>query len=148
MLYVLISDLYATLSLPSFRRNQTWLNQRMFFYQLPCLSSSTYISFPILFYKPLSSIIGPSAPIVIPRVAQPPQEHIPDYEVELVIVIGKTAKNVPEADALDYVLAYTGANDVRMPDKSIVYYLTNPLSGIVPKAPIGSLPVEFLQRIW
>jgi 2-keto-4-pentenoate hydratase/2-oxohepta-3-ene-1,7-dioic acid hydratase in catechol pathway len=71
-------------------------------------------SFPILFYKPLSAIIGPSAPIVIPKVAQPPQEHIPDYEVELVIVMGKTAKNVSEADALDYVLAYTGANDVRI----------------------------------
>jgi hypothetical protein len=45
-------------------------------------------------------------------VAQPPKEHLPDYEVELVIVIGKAAKNVSEADALDYVLGYTGANDV------------------------------------
>lgn len=68
--------------------------------------------FPILFYKPLASIIGPFAPVVIPKVAQPAHEHIPDYEVELVIVMGKAAKNVSEADALDYVLAYTGANDV------------------------------------
>jgi hypothetical protein len=50
--------------------------------------------------------------VVIPRVAQPPKEHLPDYEVELVIVIGKAAKDVSEADALDYVLGYTGANDV------------------------------------
>ncbi|KIM63685.1 hypothetical protein SCLCIDRAFT_15500 [Scleroderma citrinum Foug A] len=67
---------------------------------------------PILFYKPLGSMIGPNAPIVIPRVAQPVEEHLSDYEVELTIVIGKAAKNVPEADALDYVLGYTGANDV------------------------------------
>ncbi|KAL4076250.1 hypothetical protein V8B97DRAFT_2001663 [Scleroderma yunnanense] len=67
---------------------------------------------PILFYKPLASIIGPNAPIFIPRVAQPVEEHLSDYEVELTIVIGKVAKNVSEADALDYVLGYTGANDV------------------------------------
>ncbi|KAG6854469.1 hypothetical protein C0991_006548 [Blastosporella zonata] len=68
--------------------------------------------FPILFFKPVTSLIGPLAPVIIPKVAQPVNEHLPDYEVELVIVIGKAAKNVSEADALDYVLAYTGANDV------------------------------------
>jgi len=40
------------------------------------------------------------------------EEHLPDWEVELVIVIGKAAKNVSEAEALDYVLGYTAANDV------------------------------------
>lgn len=35
-----------------------------------------------------------------------------DYEGELVVVIGKDAKNVPEADALDYVLGYSAGNDV------------------------------------
>ncbi|KZT05592.1 fumarylacetoacetate hydrolase [Laetiporus sulphureus 93-53] len=69
-------------------------------------------SVPVLFYKPVTSIIGPGAVVTVPRVAQPVQEHIPDYEVELVIVIGKAAKNVSEADAFDYVLGYTGANDV------------------------------------
>ena len=75
-------------------------------------------SFPssvlLLFYKPLSSVIGPNAPICVPKVAQPVDVHLPDYEVELTIVIGKTAKNVSEAVALDYVLGYTGANDVRV----------------------------------
>lgn len=52
--------------------------------------------------------------MTIPKVAQPPKDHLPDYEVELVIVIGKAAKNVSEADALDYVLGYTGANDVKL----------------------------------
>ncbi|KDQ28432.1 hypothetical protein PLEOSDRAFT_1093612 [Pleurotus ostreatus PC15] len=68
--------------------------------------------FPILFYKPLTSLIGPSATVTIPRVAQPAKDHLPDYEVELVIVIGKPAKDVSEKDALEYVLGYTGANDV------------------------------------
>jgi 2-keto-4-pentenoate hydratase/2-oxohepta-3-ene-1,7-dioic acid hydratase in catechol pathway len=80
-------------------------------------SNLTYFTkshrFPILFYKPVTTLIGPLATIVIPKAAQPPKDHLPDYEVELVIVIGKAAKDVSEADALDYVLGYTGANDVR-----------------------------------
>jgi 2-keto-4-pentenoate hydratase/2-oxohepta-3-ene-1,7-dioic acid hydratase in catechol pathway len=35
-----------------------------------------------------------------------------DYESELVIVIGRSAKNVSEDAAMDYVLGYTAANDV------------------------------------
>jgi hypothetical protein len=71
-------------------------------------------SAPVLFIKPVSTVTGPGAPIVIPKVAQPVEKHLPDYEVELTIVIGKPAKNVSEEDALDYVLGYTCANDVRM----------------------------------
>lgn len=46
-----------------------------------------------------------------------------DYEGELTIVIGRDAKNVSEADALDYVLGYTVGNDVssrnfQLPDTS------------------------------
>jgi len=66
----------------------------------------------------VTSLIGPNATVVIPAAAQPAQEHLPDYEVEFTIVIGKPAKDVSEADALDYVLAYTGANDV-CPRRSI-----------------------------
>ncbi len=35
-----------------------------------------------------------------------------DYESELAVVIGQTAKNVSEADALKYVLGYTACNDI------------------------------------
>lgn len=49
---------------------------------------------------------------MVPCVAQPVGEHLPDWEVELAIVIGKAAKDVSEAEALDYVLGYTGTNDV------------------------------------
>ena len=70
-------------------------------------------SAPILFYKPQTSLIGPEAPITIPKAAQPVEKHLPDYEVELTVVIGKPAKDVSEADALDYVLGYVTGNDVR-----------------------------------
>lgn len=68
--------------------------------------------FPMLFYKPSTSLIPSGDPIVLPSVVRPYAEHLPDYEVELVIVIGRDTKNVTEEDALDYVLGYTGANDV------------------------------------
>jgi len=67
---------------------------------------------PIVFYKPATSLIGPEVPITIPRVAQPVAQHLPDYEVELTVVIGKPAKDVPESEALDYVLGYTAGNDM------------------------------------
>lgn len=57
-------------------------------------------------------MIASGEPIQLPPIVKPYEEHLPDYEVELVIVIGQTAKNVSEKDAMDYVLGYTGANDV------------------------------------
>ncbi|GKZ35304.1 hypothetical protein AbraIFM66950_005899 [Aspergillus brasiliensis] len=66
--------------------------------------------FPVLFYKPISSITGPTDDIPISRMAQ--QGEGLDYECELVAIIGKEAKNVPESQALDYVLGYAVGNDV------------------------------------
>ncbi|KAI9447995.1 hypothetical protein H4582DRAFT_2068560 [Lactarius indigo] len=62
--------------------------------------------------NPRRLVTGPNAPITIPRAAQPVSKHIPDYEVELTVVIGKAAKDVSEKEALDYVLGYTAGNDV------------------------------------
>jgi len=67
---------------------------------------------PLLFIKATSSVIGPGAPIVIPAIAP---EQV-DYEAELAVVIGRTARNVKEKDALKYVLGYTCANDVSARD--------------------------------
>lgn len=58
-------------------------------------------------------IIGPNEPIVIPKVAQPVEEILPDYEVELVVIVGKDAKDVSIEKALEYVLGFTAGNDVR-----------------------------------
>lgn len=63
---------------------------------------------PVLFIKAANALNHPGDPIVIPRVA--PAEV--DYECELAVIIGRSAKNVPRSEALDYVLGYTCANDV------------------------------------
>ncbi|GME37370.1 Fumarylacetoacetate hydrolase [Neofusicoccum parvum] len=65
--------------------------------------------FPSLFFKPNTSIHEHGADVVIPKIAQDDQA---DYEGELCIVIGKDAKDVPEAAALDHVAAYTAGNDI------------------------------------
>ncbi|MCA9472613.1 MAG: fumarylacetoacetate hydrolase family protein [Nitrospirales bacterium] len=64
--------------------------------------------FPVLFIKAANTLNHPEEPIMIPRVA-PGQV---DYECELAVIIGRSAKNVKKAEALDYVLGYTCANDV------------------------------------
>jgi 2-keto-4-pentenoate hydratase/2-oxohepta-3-ene-1,7-dioic acid hydratase in catechol pathway len=67
-------------------------------------------SVPILFAKPRSTLIGPYPALVnIPKVAQ---DGTSDYEAELCLVISKTARDIPEEKALDYVLGYTASNDV------------------------------------
>jgi 2-keto-4-pentenoate hydratase/2-oxohepta-3-ene-1,7-dioic acid hydratase in catechol pathway len=67
---------------------------------------------PVLFIKGTNSLIGPADTIFLPKAG--PDEV--DYEAELVIVIGKRATNVSKAEALDYVLGYTCANDVSARD--------------------------------
>ena len=62
---------------------------------------------PIIFMKATSAIVGPNDDLVIPRGSEKT-----DWEVELGIVIGKTAKYVSEADALDYVAGYCTIHDV------------------------------------
>lgn len=62
---------------------------------------------PVIFMKATSSICGPDDPIIIPR-----NSEKTDWEVELAVVIGKRAKYVSEADALDHVAGYCVANDV------------------------------------
>jgi len=70
---------------------------------------------PVLFIKSTTSVIGPGHAIVLPA-AGPDQV---DYEAELAVIIGKTAKNVPRAEALDHVFGYCCANDVSARDWQI-----------------------------
>ncbi|KAJ5892213.1 uncharacterized protein N7473_008441 [Penicillium subrubescens] len=66
---------------------------------------------PTLFIKPSTALADPfPAPTVLPKITQ--QDGTGDYESEMVIVLGRDAKDVPESEALDYVLGYTAANDV------------------------------------
>ncbi|KAJ4201364.1 hypothetical protein NW759_015681 [Fusarium solani] len=68
-------------------------------------------STPIVFLKPATAIGDPwPAPTILPKLTQ--LDDCGDYESELAVIIGKTAKNVSEAEALDYILGYTAANDI------------------------------------
>ena len=62
---------------------------------------------PVLFMKPSSSIIGCNDPVVLPR-----DSLKSDWEVELGVVIGTTARYVSEDDALDHVAGYCVINDL------------------------------------
>ncbi|EFO34200.1 fumarylacetoacetate hydrolase domain-containing protein 2 [Roseibium sp. TrichSKD4] len=62
---------------------------------------------PIVFMKATSAISGANDPIVLPRGSEKT-----DWEVELAIIIGKHAKYVSEAEAMDYVAGFAIANDV------------------------------------
>jgi len=67
---------------------------------------------PAVFLKATTALNNPGDDIVLPKAA--PNEV--DYECELVIIIGKTARHVCESEALDYVLGYTCGNDVSARD--------------------------------
>ena len=62
---------------------------------------------PVIFMKATSAIVGPNDNVLIPRGSEKT-----DWEVELGVVIGKTAKYVNEAEALDYVAGYCVSDDV------------------------------------
>jgi 2-keto-4-pentenoate hydratase/2-oxohepta-3-ene-1,7-dioic acid hydratase in catechol pathway len=62
---------------------------------------------PIIFMKATSAIVGPDDDLLIPRGSEKT-----DWEVELGVIIGRKAKYVSEADALDYVAGYCTAHDV------------------------------------
>ncbi|CAD0186874.1 Ureidoglycolate lyase [Ruegeria sp. THAF57] len=62
---------------------------------------------PVIFFKATSAIIGPYDTVEIPR-----NSVKTDWEVELGVVIGKVAKYVSEAEALDYVAGYCVINDL------------------------------------
>lgn len=66
---------------------------------------------PIIFLKPPSSVLKPEGTIV-----RPPLSQRVDYEGELVIVIGRVARNIRRADWRDYVLGFTCGNDVTARD--------------------------------
>lgn len=67
--------------------------------------------YPILFNKFNNTIAAPGEEIPLPF-----NSSQVDYEAELVIVIGKTAKRVAKSDALNYVLGYCNVNDLSARD--------------------------------
>jgi 2-keto-4-pentenoate hydratase/2-oxohepta-3-ene-1,7-dioic acid hydratase in catechol pathway len=66
---------------------------------------------PIIFMKPHTAIIGPNQKIIKPKFVKEL-----DYEGELAIVMGRTAKNISESEAKEHIFGYTVFNDVSARD--------------------------------
>jgi 2-keto-4-pentenoate hydratase/2-oxohepta-3-ene-1,7-dioic acid hydratase in catechol pathway len=66
---------------------------------------------PVLFSKYNNSLIGPDESILLP-----PTSPEVDYEAELVFVMGRGGKNIPESQAMEYVAGYTCGHDVSARD--------------------------------
>ena len=89
---------------------------------------------PIYFSKRVSEAVGPegfieSHPGLVQRL---------DYESELAVIIGKTAKNVKAADAADYIFGYTVLNDVSarlLQTTHKQWYFGKSLDGFTPMGP-------------
>ncbi|WP_042350769.1 fumarylacetoacetate hydrolase family protein [Bacillus massiliigorillae] len=87
--------------------------------------------YPVVFAKFGNTVIGPQDDIPF----YPISEQL-DYEAEFAFVIGKRAKNVSQADALDYVAGYSVANDVTYRD-----FQRRTLQWLQGKTVDGSLPM-------
>ena len=72
---------------------------------------NTIVEYPALFLRCNTSLLAHEAPLVVPPVSS----HL-DYEAELAVVIGRTARRVAEADALAHVFGYACFNDATLRD--------------------------------
>jgi 2-keto-4-pentenoate hydratase/2-oxohepta-3-ene-1,7-dioic acid hydratase in catechol pathway len=66
---------------------------------------------PLMFFKPISAIIGPNDTIVLPH-----QSDQVELEVELAVVIGKQAKNISKSEVESHIFGYTVGNDITARD--------------------------------
>jgi 2-keto-4-pentenoate hydratase/2-oxohepta-3-ene-1,7-dioic acid hydratase in catechol pathway len=66
---------------------------------------------PVLFSKFTTALIGHEAPVVLP-----PVSHKVDYEAELVLVVGKAGRFIPEAEAMGHLAGYMVGHDVSARD--------------------------------
>ena len=78
----------------------------------PQLTPQEIPQFPSLFTKNPATVVGPDTGVLFPA---PHSEQL-DWEAELAVVIGKSGRDIPEADAMGYVFGYTCANDVSVRD--------------------------------
>ncbi|KAJ5183798.1 hypothetical protein N7492_001414 [Penicillium capsulatum] len=92
-------------------------------------------STPTVFLKAATCIASASEPIVLPSNVDYDEA---DYEVELAIIIGKLCKNVSVAEAGDYVLGYSTANDVtarKHQEKTSQWSYAKGMDGFCPLGP-------------
>ncbi|MFG1495528.1 fumarylacetoacetate hydrolase family protein [Saccharospirillum sp. HFRX-1] len=67
--------------------------------------------YPMIFTRYADTQVGHGQPLIVPKVS-----HRFDYEGELAVIIGKTARHVSAAEALDYVAGYSCYNDASVRD--------------------------------
>ena len=63
-------------------------------------------TYPALFMRANTSLMAAGEPMVRPRISDKL-----DFEAELMLIVGKAGRNIPEAEALDHVFGYTVFND-------------------------------------
>ncbi|KAI1409825.1 hypothetical protein F5Y13DRAFT_169011 [Hypoxylon sp. FL1857] len=91
---------------------------------------------PVVFTKPPDALAGPYSEIIVP-----PEAKMMDYEAELCVIISKTGKNIPEDQALSYVLGFTAGNDLssrywqRAPRSGGQYCFAKSFDGFAPLGP-------------
>ena len=89
--------------------------------------------YPVLFSKFADALVPTDTPVVLPD-----WESSYDYEAELVIVMGKTAWNVSEEEAMDTVFGYTCGNDLSCRDpqlRSGQWLIGKTMPGFAPSGP-------------
>jgi len=90
-------------------------------------------SSPVVFIKPATALLDPLGSIIWPELSKRVE-----YEAELVVVMGRKAKNLKESEALDYVLGYTCGNDVTARDlqpKEGQWTVAKSFDGFMPLGP-------------
>lgn len=89
---------------------------------------------PVLFLKATSAVAGPGDEIALPRASREV-----DYEGELAAVIGRSAHEVEDGEALDFVAGYTAANDISARDFQGVrgqHFIGKSCDGFAPLGPV------------
>lgn len=93
------------------------------------------------FTKSVNSIVGHNADIVYDKRVT----RTVDFELELAVVIGKYGKDVPVADAYDWIFGYTIANDISARELQLghqQYHRGKSLDGFCPLGPVIATPRE------
>jgi acylpyruvate hydrolase len=98
---------------------------------------------PTLFAKYRGALIGPTDPVQLPAVSS-----AMDWEVELGVVIGRAARNVDEADALDHIAGYCVVNDVTARDwqrRTTQFLAGKTFEATTPVGPVLVTPDELFR---
>ena len=104
---------------------------------------------PLIFLKPPSATLPAGGLIRLPGASRRV-----DYEGELGVVIGRTASNVPEEHAFDYILGYTCVNDVTARDlqeKDVQFTRAKGFDTFCPFGPViatGLRPEDLTVETW